>query len=129
MHGLAELTAPTRPPQDWVCRTALDVARGLAHLHGTCRLVHRDVSTNNILLCPDPSDPRGFRAKLSDFGLATALADRQTHSTSQLKGTVDFMPPGGWTGGVQERGSAGGAALPTAWRRLAPTTARRRRSP
>ena len=104
-------------------------------------------STNNILLAPNPHDPRGFCAKLSDFGqfrwcgggqlnhdtlalegvadvscraaparhklvaqplqrslptrfcritagLSTALAARQTHRTSQLKGTVDFMPPG-----------------------------------
>lgn len=28
-------------------------------------------------------------------GLATLLHDRQTHQTSQLKGTTDFMPPGG----------------------------------
>ena len=25
-------------------------------------------STNNILLAPNPHDPRGFSAKLSDFG-------------------------------------------------------------
>ncbi|KAL4430886.1 hypothetical protein ABPG75_006142 [Micractinium tetrahymenae] len=81
------------PNLDWAARTALDVARGLAHLHDSCQLVHRDVSTNNVLLSADPGDPRGFRAKLSDFGLTTLLRDQQTHNTSQLKGTTDFMPP------------------------------------
>lgn len=81
------------PNMDWIIRTALDVAEGLAHLHDRRNLVHRDISTNNVLLVPDPSDPRGFRAKLADFGLSTVLRERRTHKTSQLKGTVDFMPP------------------------------------
>lgn len=68
--------APPLRLQDWAARTALDIARGLAHLHGECHLVHRDVSTNNVLLAPDPSDPRGFRAKLSDFGAAGRGARR-----------------------------------------------------
>ncbi|KAL4426393.1 hypothetical protein ABPG77_004687 [Micractinium sp. CCAP 211/92] len=86
---------------DWAARTALDIALGLAHLHSECLLVHRDVSTNNVLLVPDPSDPRGFRAKLSDFGLATLLQDRQAQPPSLLKGTPDFMPPEMFTqGGV-----------------------------
>lgn len=81
------------PNLDWVCRTARDVAQGLAYLHDSLHIVHRDVSTNNVLLAPDASDPRGFRARLSDFGLSTVLRNCQTHKTSQLKGTVDFMAP------------------------------------
>lgn len=35
--------APPHVLQDWVCRTARDIARGLAHLHGELGLVHRDM--------------------------------------------------------------------------------------
>ncbi|PRW58290.1 Mitogen-activated kinase kinase kinase 13-A [Chlorella sorokiniana] len=91
--------ARRQPNLDWACRTALDVALGLDYIHTQQRVVHRDVSTNNILLALNPHDPRGFSAKLSDFGLSTVLAARQTHRTSQLKGTVDFMPPEMFTSG------------------------------
>lgn len=125
-------------------------------MHGAPHPCHARRSTNNILLATNPHDPRGFSAKLSDFGegpvgsarlcapwqmadghgsgafggssctgtgclewgplggppqrilaritwhficipagLSTVLAARQTHRTSQMKGTVDFMPPGG----------------------------------
>lgn len=37
---------------------------------------------------------------LAPAGLATLLRDRQTHLTSQLKGTTDFMPPGARAGGA-----------------------------
>jgi interleukin-1 receptor-associated kinase 1 len=73
--------------------TALDVARGLAFLHGPAhRLVHRDLSPANVLLTSAPT-PRGFRALLSDFGLSTVLALDATHRTSEMKGTIAYMPP------------------------------------
>ena len=54
------------------CRDATAVLAGWAHRRFAALQVHRDVSTSNILLTPDPSDPRGFRAKLSDFGRGAA---------------------------------------------------------
>ncbi len=53
-------------------QTALEVARGLEYLHHSDRrLVHRDLSTNNVLLVTDGNE-RGFRALLSDFGQSYA---------------------------------------------------------
>ncbi|KAL9670493.1 hypothetical protein QQ045_008046 [Rhodiola kirilowii] len=52
----------------WTMRLqiALDAARGLEYIHEHARAcyVHRDIKTSNILL------DEGFRAKISDFGLA-----------------------------------------------------------
>lgn len=83
--------------EDWVVLTALDVARGLQHLHEARQLVHRDLSTSNVLLQPDPSDPRGFRALLSDFGLSVALSQRH-HTGTAARGTVQYMPPDAFQG-------------------------------
>ena len=52
-----------------VLLTALDVARGLQYLHNQeRRIVHRDLSSTNVLLTSTPHDERGFVARLSDFG-------------------------------------------------------------
>jgi len=48
------------------------MAQGLAYLHHPDRrLVHRDLSTNNVLLATH-TDERGFRVLLSDFGAQPA---------------------------------------------------------
>lgn len=76
-----------------VVETAVDIARGLATLHSAAhRMVHRDLSPNNILLISEFND-RGFRAVLSDFGLTTVVALGATHKTSEAKGTLAYMPP------------------------------------
>jgi serine/threonine protein kinase len=76
-----------------VVETALDIARGLATLHSAShRMVHRDLSPNNILLISEFNE-RGFRAVLSDFGLTTVVALGATHKTSEAKGTLAYMPP------------------------------------
>lgn len=98
------------------------MAEALAHLHEERGWVHRDVSTSNVLLTPDAADPRRFRAKLSDFGLSTALAGGATHRTSQLRGTLDFMPPGGQRAGL---GGEGRGGWPGAGSRLAALRLRR----
>jgi serine/threonine protein kinase len=55
--------------QRHILLTALDIAQGLEYLHHSSRrMVHRDLSANNILLTTSSSDDRGFRAMLSDFG-------------------------------------------------------------
>lgn len=103
----------TGPNLRWILLTARDIACGLEYLHATDRrMVHRDLSAANVMLLSSPVsgsdeardlrnqlytphrlDDRGFRAMLSDFGLATVVASHATHRTSHMRGTVAFMSP------------------------------------
>ncbi|KAM7473488.1 hypothetical protein LguiB_020731 [Lonicera macranthoides] len=70
-------------------KIALDVAKGLAFLHGAERpIIYRDFKTSNILLDVD------FNAKLSDFGLAKdgPMGD-QTHVSTRVMGTYGYAAP------------------------------------
>ncbi|GLC77167.1 hypothetical protein PLESTF_001893600 [Pleodorina starrii] len=53
--------------------TLLEIALALRHMHSLA-LVHCDLKPQNVLLKSSPRDPRGFTAKLSDFGLAKMMA-------------------------------------------------------
>ncbi|KAF8006964.1 hypothetical protein BT93_K1077 [Corymbia citriodora subsp. variegata] len=61
-------------PLDWPIRMriALGVARGMAHMHDQCHpsIIHRDVSSSNILLNEE------FEPVLGDFGLARIMHER-----------------------------------------------------
>ncbi|KAG2422422.1 hypothetical protein HXX76_016037 [Chlamydomonas incerta] len=56
-----------------VMLTLLEVALALRHMH-SLHLVHCDLKPQNVLLKSNPRDPRGFTAKLSDFGLSKTMA-------------------------------------------------------
>ncbi|GLC66945.1 hypothetical protein PLESTF_000494700 [Pleodorina starrii] len=56
-----------------VYSTLLEVSLALRHMHGL-HMVHCDLKPQNVLLKSSPRDPRGFTAKLSDFGLAKMMA-------------------------------------------------------
>nr|CAB3504649.1 unnamed protein product [Digitaria exilis] len=75
----------------WTTRVgiALDVARGLAFLHGAERpIIYRDFKTSNILLDAD------FNAKLSDFGLAKeGPMGGETHVSTRVMGTYGYAAP------------------------------------
>ncbi len=77
-HDLARL-APL-PLRD-ACRVLRDIASALALLHAR-RLVHRDVSPNNVRLTSDR------RAKLIDFGGLTPFG-----TPNEVVGTPAFMAP------------------------------------
>ena len=65
-----------------------DVCLGLRYLHGLSpAIIHRDLSTNNILLTPR------LVAKITDLGQAKLLKKESFSTMSMAPGTVMFMPP------------------------------------
>ena len=67
-----------------------DMALGLRYLHGqTPPIIHRDLSSNNVLLTPN------MTAKISDLGVARILnlTPLQVSCMTQTPGTPAYMPP------------------------------------
>lgn len=64
--------------------TALDVARAMAHLHKH-NIVHSDLKARNVLLRSDAHDPRGFTAKVADFGLSLTIDPNATHVSNAFQ--------------------------------------------
>jgi len=89
LHSLAEEGKVI--PVDWAIRVkiARGVARALAYLHFGCspRIIHRDVSSSNVLLGDN------FEPYLSDFGLAKLMSNNETHVTVTVGGTFGYMAP------------------------------------
>ena len=77
-------------PDDITYSVLNDIALGINYLHRQIPpILHRDLSSNNILLTP------GMNAKISDLGVAKILNLSQIKATcmTQTPGTLAFMPP------------------------------------
>jgi CRP-like cAMP-binding protein len=68
--------------EDPKCKLAIDVAKGMAFLHGV-NVVHRDLKTDNVLVSST------FTGKVSDFGTSRSLAGQ---SSTQI-GTPVYRAP------------------------------------
>ena len=65
----------------------VDVAQGLEFLHCNRNIIHRDLSSNNVLLT------KGLVAKIGDFGVAKVMEQNKSMTQTQAPGTQCFMPP------------------------------------
>ena len=84
-----------------VLNLALQMARGLAHIHQQAGLIHRDIKPANVLVARAPGgDPHrllnpGDVAKLIDFGLAKATEEEGggLTMTGMIMGTPNYISP------------------------------------
>jgi serine/threonine protein kinase len=58
------------------CKIAVDIVRGIAHIH-SLGILHNDLHQRNILVHLEGT--RGVKASIHDFGLASWVADRKAH--------------------------------------------------
>ncbi|XP_039062043.1 probable serine/threonine-protein kinase PBL28 [Hibiscus syriacus] len=79
---------------DWPSRlkVAIDASMGLAYLHSNSAvgipIVHRDFKSTNVHLNDN------FEAKISDFGLAKLMPERQEiDMTARVLGTFGYFDP------------------------------------
>ena len=63
-----------------------DVSLGIQYLH-TQKIIHRDLSSNNILLT------KHLVAKVTDLGVAKMVSPHQIKTHTKAPGTLIFMPP------------------------------------
>lgn len=65
---------------------ALDIAKGMDHLHTTCSIVHRDLATRNVLV------DSLLVCKIADFGLSRGLTKMDGPDTGYYRATGAIFP-------------------------------------
>jgi serine/threonine protein kinase len=89
--------APVRN-MHFIYLTLVEIALALRYLHDH-NIAHLDIKPGNILLKSTKSNPRGFTAKLADFGLAKILVPGKGPGGApgveldDAVGTIHFMAP------------------------------------
>lgn len=79
------------PDMAKVLPTLRDIAEAMEYVHSR-NIVHADLTGRNVLLASCERVPRGFVAKVCDFGLSRLTKGGEAISTSEL-GTITHMPP------------------------------------
>ncbi|KAL3632841.1 hypothetical protein CASFOL_025825 [Castilleja foliolosa] len=81
--GPSSLTWPAR------LKIARGASNGVKYMHETCEphIIHRNLKSSNILL------DRDFEAHVADFGLARLIMPYDTHVSTELVGTLGYIPP------------------------------------
>ena len=70
------------------------IAKGLHALHShQPAILHRDFKSHNILVTIDPSEPRGLRLKIGDFGLSRTDVSSNFVTLSRVRGTLAYIAP------------------------------------
>jgi len=87
---LAEHRAPAPPAMAELVQFAVGLARGMAFIAGTLKIVHRDLAARNCLLSADKV------CKIADFGLSRGLVENKDYYRVNEESDpipVKWMPP------------------------------------